>query len=244
MSSSRPLAWSAAGLVAVLALAACTATPAPIVPPSAVPSATAAVATALSSSPSSVPSAFATVDPSAEPVPTDSSQPTNPPDPTPTPRGTPIPGCGIGMAALLADLREIPASLHFGGATIEFRTASVGMRDGSYVADTTIPAGIGLSPSEIAVVVGPGAGIVLRGAGLILIRVDAQVVPWSTVIFSGDLGGSSATPVDLPWRLRSDGSISVSAPMAPGDYMVSFHPLWRSACLEGDGSAYSRIKVL
>ena len=91
--------------------------------------------------------------------------------------------------------------------------------------------------------VDPGTHIILRATGATLTSLDVRVVPWSTVSFEGGLGASSAAPVDLVWRLRADGSISVSAPLTSGEYMVDFHPLWQTTCLRGDGSAYSRIKV-
>jgi hypothetical protein len=134
--------------------------------------------------------------------------------------------------------------LHFGGATIEFTTAYLALRNGTYGADDLIPAGIGLTPNEIAVKVASGTRIVLRGEGLVLTLSLVRVVAWSTVSFDHGLGASTVRPVGLPTRLRSDGSISVSAPPEVGDYMVEFGPRFHSECLEGDGSAYSRIKVV
>lgn len=158
--------------------------------------------------------------------------------------GTAGPGCGTGQAGLLAHRDEVPAELLFGGATIAFTTASLAMRNGTYGADDSIPAGVGLTPNEIAVKVAPGTHILLRGDGLVLTQSLVRVVPWSTVSFDGGLGASPATPADLPTRVRSDGSISVSAPLEVGDYMVQFGPRFHSECLEGDGSAYSRIKIV
>jgi hypothetical protein len=166
------------------------------------------------------------------------------PDPSEVIDGTAGPGCGTGRAGLLAHRVEVPDVLHFGGATIEFTTAEIALRNGTYGADDVIPAGVGLTPTEIAVKVAPGTHILLRGDGLVLTESLVRVVPWSTVTFDGGLGFSPAKPVDLPGRLRSDGSISVSAPLDPGDYMVEFGPRWLSDCLKGDGSAYSRIKVV
>jgi hypothetical protein len=158
--------------------------------------------------------------------------------------GTAGPGCGTGRAGLIAHNDEVPAVLHFGGATIEFTTAFLALRNGTYGADDAIPAGVGLTASEIAVKVAPGTHILLRGDGLVLTKSVVRVVPWSTVSFDGGLGASPATPVDLPARLRTDGSISVSAPLEVGDYMVEFFPRFHSECLEGDGSAYSRIRIV
>lgn len=133
--------------------------------------------------------------------------------------------------------------LHFGGATIEFTTAGIGLRNGTYLADDAIPAGVGLEPDEIAVRVTPGTHIILRGDGMTITEVEVRDVPWDTVSFEGGLGSSSAEPTELTWR-RSEGSISVSAPDKPGDYMIEFGPRWHTTCLVGDGSAYSRIKVV
>jgi hypothetical protein len=179
--------------------------------------------------------------PSADPSAVTVSDPPDPPD---TIDGTAGPGCGTGRAGLIAHNDEVPAVLHFGGATIEFTTAFLALRNGTYGADDSIPAGVGLTASEIAVKVAPGTHILLRGDGLVLTKSVVRVVPWSTVSFDGGLGASPATPVDLPARLRTDGSISVSAPLEVGDYMVEFFPRFHSECLEGDGSAYSRIKIV
>ncbi|HZC32991.1 MAG TPA: hypothetical protein VE640_06860 [Candidatus Bathyarchaeia archaeon] len=165
-------------------------------------------------------------------------------DPPETADGAAGPGCGTGRAGLVAHRHEVPAVLHFGGATIEFTTAFIALRNGTYGADDTIPAGVGLTPNEIAVRVAPATSIVLRGDGLVVTESLVRVVPWSTVSFDGGLGFSPATPVDLPTRLRSDGSMLVLAPLKVGDYMVQFDPHWLSNCLRGDGSAYSRIKVV
>jgi hypothetical protein len=188
--------------------------------------------------PSPVPTtAPASVEPSEEPEPT--------PEPTPVP--TPVPSdlaaCGDGQAALLDHRSEVPADLHFGGATLEFTTAGIRLRNGSYGADDAIPGGLGLDRDEIAVRVDPGTHIVLRGTGLTLRDLTAGSHSWAAVDFSAGLAAFPDDPVGLDWRLRADGSISVSAPLAPGDYAVELFPRWQSACLEGDGTAYGRIKV-
>jgi hypothetical protein len=206
---------------------------------------------------SAAPSAAAATKPSPSVVPTASEEasqrvesPSADPsavtvsDPPDTIDGTAGPGCGTGRAGLIAHNDEVPAVLHFGGATIEFTTAFLALRNGTYGADDSIPAGVGLTASEIAVKVAPGTHILLRGDGLVLTKSVVRVVPWSTVSFDGGLGASPATPVDLPARLRTDGSISVSAPLEVGDYMVEFFPRFHSECLEGDGSAYSRIRIV
>jgi hypothetical protein len=158
--------------------------------------------------------------------------------------GTAGPGCGTGQKGLFAHRAEVPGVLHFGGATIEFATAHIAMINGTYSADDTIPAGIGLVPKEIAVKVERGTRIRLRGDGMTLTDVDARVVPWSDVTFAGGMAGWSVEPTALKTVVRADGSISVSAPEEPGDYAVQFSPRWHTGCLEGDGSAYSRIKVV
>jgi hypothetical protein len=198
------------------------------------------------------PSASAAAQPSPSVAPPASEEPSSP-EPSATESdpaasegidGTAGPGCGTGLAGLLAHRDEVPPALHFGGATIEFTTALLALRNGTYRADDSIPAGVGLTPDEIAVKVAPGTHILLRGDGLVLTQSLVRVVPWSTVSFDGGLGASPATPVDLPTRLRADGSISVPAPHEVGDYMVQFGPRFKSECLEGDGSAYSRIKIV
>jgi len=198
------------------------------------------------------PSASAAAPPSPSVAPTAAEEPSSP-EPSATESdpaasegidGTAGPDCGTGLAGLLAHRDEVPAVLHFGGATIEFTTVLLALRNGTYGADDSIPAGVGLTSKEIAVKVAPGTHVLLRGDGLVLMQSLVRVVPWSTVSFEGGLGASSATPVDLQTRLRTDGSISVSAPREVGDYMVQFGPRFHSACLEGDGSAYGRIKIV
>jgi hypothetical protein len=157
--------------------------------------------------------------------------------------GTAGPGCGTGQLGFFTHRDELPDTIHFGGATIELTTALIGLRNGSYTADDAIPAGIGLSPTELAVRVDPGTHVILRGDGMVLTGVSPTVVPWDTVDFVDGLGSSSASPTELTRRLRPDGSISVSAPSAPGDYMIEFGLRWHTTCLVGDGVAYSRIKV-
>ena len=138
---------------------------------------------------------------------------------------------------------EIPASLRFGGATIELTTAGLGLRNGTYDVDDAIPGGVGLTRDEIAVRVDPGTHILLRGRGLVLTGTTAASVPWASVTFAGGLATWAGPMRTLPWRLRDDGAISVSAPAEPGDWMVDLTSTWRSACLHGDGTAYGRIKV-
>jgi len=153
-------------------------------------------------------------------------------------------GCGTGQLGFFSHRDEIPPTLHFGGATIEFTTVEVALRNGTYGADDVIPGGVGLSEDEIAVKVSPGTHVLLSGAGLTLTGVQANVVSWQSVSFEAGLGSSAESAVDLVWRLRSDGRISISAPTEPGDYMVYLGVGWQSTCTEGGGVAYSRIKVV
>ena len=117
------------------------------------------------------------------------------------------------------------------------------MRDGSYVADDVIPGGIGLSRNEIAVVVGPGEHIILRGAGVALVDAHGAASPWSQVVFENGVADPRGPAVVLSERIRGDGSLSISAPNQVGDWAVSFLPYWRGPCELGDGTAYARIKV-
>lgn len=157
--------------------------------------------------------------------------------------GTAGPGCGTGQLGLFSHRDEVPEVLRFGGATIEFTGASVSMRNGTYDASDSIPGGIGLSPDEIAVVVGPGERIILRAVGLTLDTPQARAYPWGDVDFDGGLASMRGHPIELAWRRRSDGSLSVAAPEVSGDYAVEFVPRWAGTCLAGDGVAYGRIKV-
>ena len=202
-----------------------------------------AVATA-SARPSAGPPETASVA-TPEPTPSPSSSAVAEPDPTEasgSATGGPD-GCGTGDAGFFAHRREVPKEMHFGGATLEFTTAAIGLRNGTYQADDAIPGGIGLESDEIAVRVDPGTHIILRGTDLTLPQLSARAWAWATVDFSGGLASFRQDAASLEWRLRTDGSISISAPDAPGDYAVELLPIWRSACLQGDGTAYGRIKV-
>jgi hypothetical protein len=239
----RSLVVAFAGLsVAALSLGAC-AVP---VAPSAVPSTVAIVASA-SLSPSGAPSSPpATVSPSADPEGSQAPEASADPAPEPAPSddpGTAGPGCGTGRAGLFAHNDEVPDTIRFGGATLEYTSLSVSLRNGTYDASDSVPGGLGLTPDEIAVVVGPGDHILLRATGRTLTATSAQYVRWSTVQFDGELAFSAAARGDLPWRVRSDGSLSVSAPSKVGDYEVEFGPRWIGTCIEGSGLAYGRVKV-
>jgi hypothetical protein len=241
MPTSAPRRLVLAASVTMLIAAGCSGTTESSRPPASVgasPSAQPAAASA-SVAPSAIPAGSPEPAPSVEPT-----------DPSPEPStdveemtGTAGPGCGTGQKGFFAHRDEVPDVFHFGGATIEFTTAGIGLRNGTYDADDVIPGGIGLSPKELAVRVDPGTHIILRGVGLTITDVSVQTVPWSTVDFSGGLGSSNAERTDLIWRRRADGSISVSAPAKSGDSMVEFDPRWQSACLKGDGVAYGRIVV-
>jgi hypothetical protein len=226
--------------LAGLSLAACAM---PIAPSSA-PS-TVAVLASPSAPTSAAPSGSpAPVSPSTGPDNSQAPEPST--DPTPEPSDDPGaagPGCGTGRAGLFAHNDEVPDTIRFGGATLEYTSVSVSLRNGTYDASDSVPGGIGLTPDEIAVVVGPGDHILLRATGLTLTATSARYVHWSTVRFDNGLAFSPATPVDLPWRVRSDGSLSVSAPSKVGDYEVEFGPGWIGTCVAGSGLAYGRVKV-
>lgn len=153
-------------------------------------------------------------------------------------------GCPTGEDWLSASPDRVPKTLAFGHATIEFTSAGIGELDGSHFVDDAIPGGVGLSPKEIAVVVAPGDHVILRASSLTLSHVAPGVSLWSDVSFEGGLANLPADPTPLVWRFRPDGSISISAPTDPGDYAVDFNPRWFGSCLQGDGTAYGRLKVV
>lgn len=156
--------------------------------------------------------------------------------------GTAGPGCGTGAKGYFAHFDEVPKTIQFGGATIEYTIVSVSLRNGTYAASDSVPGWIGLTPTESAVVVGPGDHIVLRAKGLTLTATSARVVPWKTLTFENG-PFSAADWVELAWRHRADGSLSISAPAKVGDYAVEFGPGWTGTCVAGSGLAYGRIKV-
>ena len=231
-----------AAVIAALLVSACTSATSPGTPGSS-PAASVSVDVASASPASSAAGASPTA-PAASPSLAAEPSAVTEPEPSEELSGTTGPGCGSGAKGFFAHRGELPDALHFGGATIEFTTAGIGLRNGSYGADDAIPGGIGLSPNEIAVKVNPSTHILLRGDGMTLTQVQASVVPWSSVSFRDGLGTSGASSTELDWRPRADGSISVSAPVEPGDYEVEFLPRWHTTCLEGDGTAYGRIKVV
>jgi hypothetical protein len=231
-------------MIASLAIAGCMETTVPSVRPSLdsapivsdSPSLTPAVSTSLQSPLSSI---VAPATPPASPQPSESVEPAE----TPIPSATQIPGCGTGEGAFAVWRPTIPRTLAFGHATIEFTTATVAMRDGSVVTDDAIPGGIGLSPNEIAVVVAPGDHIVLRGQALVFVETSVSAADWVDVEFSKGLAELGGSRIGLDWRVRGDGSLSISAPDHDGDWAVEFVPRWQTQCLAGDGTAYARIKV-
>ena len=240
MHPSRTLGRSLVLVLAGLSLGACAA---PVVP-SADPPAVAVLASPRSSSSGAPSGSPAAVSPSVGPD--DSPAPEPSADPAPVPSddpGTAGPGCGTGGAGLFAHNDEVPDTIRLGGATLEYTSVGVSLRNGTYDASDSVPGGLGLTRDEIAVVVGPGDHILLRATGLTLTATSAQYVPWSTVRFEGGLASSPAARNDLPWRVRPDGSLSVSAPWKVGDYEVEFGPRWIGTCIEGSGLAYGRVKV-
>ena len=117
------------------------------------------------------------------------------------------------------------------------------MRDGSHDVSDSIPPGVGLTANEIAVVVGPGDHVILRATGVTLVATTAAASPWSMVTFENGLAGVRGPATTLAVRVRADGSLSVSAPSTVGDWAITFDPSWHGDCLEGNGTAYARIKV-
>lgn len=249
MTTTRPLGRPFATVLISLTVAACSASATPTGPSGVMPASASPVAGAPSTEATASPTADSTAapsqapDPITSPDPSDNASPTNPPDPTATPRPSPIPGCGTGDAGFIAHHLEAPTTLQFGGATIEFTGAGTYMRDGSGGGDDVIPGGIGLTPNEIAVVVGPGGHIILRAASAALLDTTTRAVPWSKVSFEGGLASLAGDQILLDWRVRTDGSLSISAPSTVGDWAVELLPHWQGMCLYGDGTAYARIKV-
>jgi hypothetical protein len=235
----RSLVLVLAGTLAGLSLGACGASTSPSLLPgvaSAAPSITVA---------SVQPASSAASDPTGSSDPIGSGEPTDVPEPTeaPTPTPSPIAGCGTGETGFVAHRSEIPKTLAFGHATIEFTSAGVSMRDGSHDADDVIPGGVGLTADEIAVVVAPGDHVILRATARTLVATTAVASPWSDVSFAGGLAGIGGPATTLAIRARADGSLSVSAPSKVGDWAITFYPRWHGDCLQGDGTAYARIKV-
>jgi hypothetical protein len=242
MQRSQPPRLATLGVTLIVLLSACTSGPAPATPAvaSAGPSTAPSIAVVARPAPST-PLATATVTPV---VTTPSASASVEPTPEPTlDSGTAGPGCGTGQAGAFAHSGGIPRTLKFGGATVEFTNLSISMRNGTYEASDSVPGGIGLTPDEIRIRVSPGEHVILRGDGLPLTSVHAAVVPWRTVIFGGGIAESPAKPVVLVWRLRADGSISVTSPTKVSEYMVEIFPSWRTECLEGSGTAYARLVV-
>lgn len=242
-----PIRRVVAGL-ALTSVVGCSATAPSIAPATAAATAPSATVATTVPSVSPVASTVSSAGPTSAATPEASADASSGPEPSEEPldgsaTGGPD-GCGTGRLGLFSHRDEVPKVLHFGGATIEFTTAGIGLRNSTYAADDVIPPGIGLTRDEIAVKVPPGTHILLRGDGIVLTEAGAWVVPWSIVSFDHGVSWTGMEAYRLPERARSDGSVSVSAPTDTGDDMVMFAPRYRSTCLRGDGVAYGRIKVV
>lgn len=199
-------------------------------------------ASVASPSPSAAPTASADPSPSPSSPADDQSSP-DPSIDVASMEGTAGPGCGTGQKGFFTHRDEIEHVLTLSGAPIELTTASVGLRNGTYAADDAIPGYLGLSADETAVKVAPRGKVVLAGKGMTLTGLTVGTVPWATVDFATDLPFTTATAKAAAWRLRADGSIAITAPAAPGDYMLDMTVLWQTECLKGDGTVYGRIVV-
>ena len=161
---------------------------------------------------------------------------------TPTP--SPIPGCGTGETGFRDHTRKVDRMLSFGDAEIELTTAAMAMLDGSFWADDAIPGFIGLTEDERAVHVGAGDPVTLAGDGMSFRAVQVTLVRWSDVGFpAGGLPYDDGLGFEGTAEIGGDGSLAIIAPQQVGEYLVELVIGWRTDCLEGDGTAYGRIKV-
>ncbi len=157
--------------------------------------------------------------------------------------GTAGPGCGTGEKGFVAHRDQIQAVMTLDGKPLEFTTATVAMRNGSYDTDNAIPGYLGLTKDELAVNEDRGGKLVLAAKGMTLTGLTVGTVPWSSVDFSQDLPTTTATPKALTWRLVTIGRIVIIAPTRRGEYMLDMKVNWQTECLQGDGTLYGRIVV-
>jgi hypothetical protein len=207
-------------------------------------------ATSHSPSPSTSPGALAvitaspSIEPTASATPAPTATPTEAPSVAPNPAPAEGTSCGTGEAAFKRAVRDVDNGLAFGGRPIEFTTAGITMRNGSYAADDSIPGFIGLTSDEVAVESGSGGSVRLNGPpNLTLIRADARSWPWSSIDFANGSGGRDEDARPVVATPNGARAILVHAPMDAGDYALEFHVTWMTACLEGDGVAYARLFV-
>jgi hypothetical protein len=157
--------------------------------------------------------------------------------------GTAGPGCGTGEKGFVAHRDQVQDAMTLDGKPLEFTTATVAMRNGSYDTDDAIPGYIGLSKDEVAVNEDRGGKLVLAAKGMTLTALTVGTVLWSSVDFSQELPTTKATPKALTWRLVSGGRIVIIAPTRQGEYMLDMKVNWQTECLQGDGTLYGRILV-
>ena len=157
--------------------------------------------------------------------------------------GTAGPGCGTGEKGFVAHRDQVLDAMTLDGKPLEFTTATVAMRNGSYDTDDAIPGYVGLSKDEVVVNEDRGGKLVLAAKGMTLTGLTVGTVPWSSVDFSQELPTTTATPKALTWRLVSLGRIVIMAPTRRGEYMLDMKVKWETECLQGDGTLYGRILV-
>jgi hypothetical protein len=221
-----------------LALAGCTGAAGvsgPVSPPASVAVIASATPIAL---PSTSPQPTASVEPEEDEVEDEDDEE------SPTPKPTPVPGCGTGESAFHEHTGEVNRLLSFGDSEVELATAGIAMRDDSYLADDVIPYYAGLKEDQEVVRVGSGERVLLTGDGMTLADATTTFARWSDIEFVKDQLPSLAGPRTEDVTTQStDGTVSITAPEKPGDYLVDLWVHWQTACLKGDGVAYGRLKV-
>ena len=177
-------------------------------------------------------------EPSASVEPTDDEVEDEDDEESPTPKPTPVAGCGTGESAFHQHTGEVNRLLTFGDADMELATAGIAMRDGSYRADDSIPYYVGLTKDEPRVRVGKGDRVSLVGDGMTFTDLAVAFAPWSDLGFETDPPSLVGSPTEGTTVIAADGTVTIVAPDAPGDYMVQLSVDWQTSCLKGDGSAY------
>ena len=152
--------------------------------------------------------------------------------------GTAGPGCGTGEKGLVAHRDQIQAAMTLDGKPLEFTTATVAMRNGSYDTDDAIPGYVGLTKDEVAVNEDRGGKLVLAAKGMTLTgltvgtrAVDERRLLAGAANDDGDTEGPHLAARDA-WPDRRS-----SAPTRRGDVHARHDGNWQTECLQGDGTA-------